>query len=382
MIGIDRGDEPEALARERERQLALAELGGAPKRRDDIKGYDLPAVREQLCERQHEKCAYCERGIEQCGYPIEHFRPKLGMKDVAWDQRQSDEPPLDGDDIPWGPSDSTRYYWLAWTWENLFYSCQACNSQTHKGNLFPLERGSSRLSKMDLAPGTERSLLINPAEVDPLEHIRFIADPIGEDNWRAVGLTPGGKWTVFVFGLNRPGLRTARRNRVRAIKCNDSLGRALDALKAGDGGTLQAHWKLAVAELLGSTQDFLSLAYCVLDDLVPEATRTKYGLELPKPGSIVKRGLSPLFRPRPELEGLTSPLQMRVRALCGRAPTRMEMDELLVSLCQERPSTLEQLCKVMNRTPEYLKQGYLERLCKGESPRLRWDSGAGQYIST
>jgi AAA domain, putative AbiEii toxin, Type IV TA system len=198
-----------------ERQLAHAELRGRLPGRDDIKGYAPPEVRKQLCELQHQKCAYCEKGIEEEGYPIEHFRPKLGAEDVRWDQHRTEEPPPELDEVVW-TKDPARYWWLAWTWENLFYSCPACNSRKYKGNRFPLRRGSPRLDPTNVPFVVEQPLLLDPAEVDPLDHIRFMPD-YGEDNWRAIGLTLEGRWTILVLGLNRTGLRTDRKNHVRSV---------------------------------------------------------------------------------------------------------------------------------------------------------------------
>ena len=78
MIRLDRGAEPSELPSVRARALARAVLA---RRRDAefvTDGYGLPAVRTQLYEAQHGKCAYCERAIGEAGQPIEHFRPKRG----------------------------------------------------------------------------------------------------------------------------------------------------------------------------------------------------------------------------------------------------------------------------------------------------------------
>jgi hypothetical protein len=377
MIAVDRGDEPEALALERDRRLARAALRDCPPSQDDIKGYDPPDARKALSMRQQEKCAYCEKGIEQEGYPIEHFRPKLGAEDVRWDQLQSEDAPLELEGVPW-IKDPARYWWLAWTWENLFFSCPACNSQKHKGNRFPLRRGSPRLDALGLPSAVERPLLIDPAELDPLDHIRFTPD-YEEDNWRAIGLTLQGRWTILVLGLNdRPSLRSHRKARVRSINANHDLHRALAALEAGDADALQAHWTRAEAELLAPTQEFLALTWCVLDHHVPEELRAAYGLDLPRPGSLAMRAPAPLRRHRPELAGLPHLLEMRLRALGDHAKTQ-EIDDLLVAICAERPSTLQELCAFLRREPQYLRERYLARLSREDCQRLRLDPATGLY---
>lgn len=384
MIRVDRGEEPEVLTLERERQIARSMLPGGPERRDDITGYAPDEVRKQLCARQHEKCAYCEKGVELEGYPVEHFRPKLGAEDVLWEQLQSDEPPEKLEDVPWA-RDPDRYRWLAWTWENLYYSCPTCNLQTYKANRFPLRRGSPRLSERDLPHEVdltqrEQPLLLDPAELDPLDHLRFTPD-YDEDNWRAVGITPEGRWTVLVFGLNRQSLRTKRKHHVRlVIEKNVDLRQALDALAREDTDALRRHWMRAVEELLAPTTDFLALTWCVLDYRVPEEQRARYGLDLPRPGSRSARVSRPLLRPRPELTGLPEPLQMRVRALGGH-PARAEMDELLVAICRARPCTADDLGIMLRRDGPYLRRTYLDALCAGSPPRLRRDPETGRYAA-
>lgn len=377
MIAIDRGDEPDALMEERERRLARAALGDVPAKRDDFAGYDPDEVREQLAIQQDYKCAYCEHGIEETGYPIEHFRPKLGAEDVRWDALSGEEPPQELEKTPWSV-DRARYWWLAWSWENLFYSCQACNSQTHKGNRFPLRRGSPRLPTMDPHSRAEQPLLLDPAEVDPLDHIRFIPDEI-EGNWRPIGLTLEGKWTIRVFGLaTRPGLRTRRKSHVESIRDDHDYKLAMAAMARDDGDTLRIHWRLAVTKLLDPSKQYLALTWSVLDNDVPEDVRARHGLELPRPGKSARRAPKPLLPERPHLAGLPDDLAMRVRALRRHAP-REEVETLLMDVCRHCPSTLGELCAMLRRTGAYLKTDFLERLCGTDPPRLAFDAGTNRY---
>lgn len=54
MIGVDRGDEPDALAEERARQLACAEphegFRRRPRASGDFRGYNVGGVRELLAK--------------------------------------------------------------------------------------------------------------------------------------------------------------------------------------------------------------------------------------------------------------------------------------------------------------------------------------------
>lgn len=69
--------------------------------------YWKPA-KEQLKQETHGKCAYCEAEIGVVAYgDVEHFRPK------------------------------SRYWWLAYCYDNYLYACQICNQQ-YKSDDFPI----------------------------------------------------------------------------------------------------------------------------------------------------------------------------------------------------------------------------------------------------
>jgi hypothetical protein len=75
--------------------------------------YGHPTVKEALRQAQHGKCCFCERK-EEIG-DVEHFRPKAGYQQKV------------GSKV-FKPG----YYWLAYDWDNLFYSCPKCNRATRK----------------------------------------------------------------------------------------------------------------------------------------------------------------------------------------------------------------------------------------------------------
>lgn len=155
MIRLYRGSEPPALRQQRAFRLAEALLwpprgGEAPQTEA---GYGAPEVREALADAQHGLCAYCGSPIEARWYDIEHFRPR------------------------------SRYWWLAWTWENLWVSCRTCQA---KGSEFELEPGSAPLapptvddSKSAFETWRERPLLLDPAVDQPYEHLRVRPDAQG-----------------------------------------------------------------------------------------------------------------------------------------------------------------------------------------------------------
>jgi uncharacterized protein (TIGR02646 family) len=145
--------------------------------------YAHPTVKDALRAAQHRKCAFCESRFDHIGYgDVEHFRPKAGYK-----QRDADQLRQPG------------YYWLAYAWENLFYSCQLCN-QRFKRNLFPLRDGRRRAHPRTRTIVREEPLLIDPSRLDPSEYIGF-----REEMAFAVNGCREGETTIQVLGLNRTG---------------------------------------------------------------------------------------------------------------------------------------------------------------------------------
>ena len=60
-------------------------------------------------------CAFCESKVRHIAHgDVEHFRPKAGYEQGHRFNRNG-------------------YFWEAYRWENLYYSCQTCN-QVYKGN--------------------------------------------------------------------------------------------------------------------------------------------------------------------------------------------------------------------------------------------------------
>ena len=161
--------------------------------------YRHPDVKAQLKSDQNGKCAYCERKFNGDYGAVEHYRPK-----GAWQQERGDALNKPG------------YYWLAYEWENLLYSCDECNTSCKK-NLFPLANPVSRdIPHRDIS--SEDPLLVNPATEDPGAYIAFhkeMAVP------RVVDGRPSAKGTrsIDVLGLNsRLVLKQARREAFFKVK--------------------------------------------------------------------------------------------------------------------------------------------------------------------
>lgn len=394
MIAIDRGDEPEELLRERTRRLSrivLAQLAGGP-RPAATDGYRLNSVTRPLGEAQQFKCAFCELPIDEGGYPLEHFRPKDAATMLAWDPK--DKPPSLGDTqafFTWfeqlpvhglhGRSSWDRaqdgYFWLAWTWENLFYACPACNTD-YKGTRFPCAPESSPLKVFEQPPLDEQPLLLDPSSEDPLDRIRFAPDLLGDD-WGPVALTDLGRWTIAMLGLHeRPGLRSHWKAHVKTVRSDVDYTAMLKAVQREEAESARRHWALARERLLAEYMDFQALRWCVFDMDVPGDIRGRYGLALPRPGRRAKRVSRPAWQVHlPELGAFSWELQLRVSAL-GDSDDKAKLEELIVDLCRERGLGVGELAALLRRQSPTVQE-YLRELSGGSAPRLVFEGDTATY---
>lgn len=114
--------------------------------------YGAQSVKAQLIAEQHGKCCFCEAFFSDNSYgDVERFRPKKAYKKL-------------GDRTLTYPG----YYWLAYDWHNLMFSCEKCNRK-YKRNDFPLNNEGTRALNHHAAHLVrhEDTLLINPLEEDP-----------------------------------------------------------------------------------------------------------------------------------------------------------------------------------------------------------------------
>jgi uncharacterized protein (TIGR02646 family) len=101
---------------------ALKLLVAAGVEREFESGYWKKA-KNQLKVESGGKCAYCEAPTALVAHgDVEHFRPK------------------------------SRYWWLAYCYDNYLFACQLCN-QSFKGNEFPLADETLRMTDPVLAAG-------------------------------------------------------------------------------------------------------------------------------------------------------------------------------------------------------------------------------------
>lgn len=159
--------------------------------------YSHPSVRTRLFADQHGKCAYCETKLVRQRGRVDHYRPKDGVKQNRTDRLQK-----------------PGYYWLAYAWENLLLTCETCNDQGNKGNLFPLLNPSRRAQNHRHDLTHEQPLLIDPTRVDPARFISFRQEVAYAKNGNQEGCT-----TINVLRLNDdPVLIDARRVHLRRFE--------------------------------------------------------------------------------------------------------------------------------------------------------------------
>lgn len=178
--------------------MALFNAGKISEISIDNKIYGHKNVKAALTSLQNGKCCFCESRIVDVGHgDIEHYRPKGGYKQISGEELHK-----------------PGYFWLAYDWNNLLLACKRCNGASNKGNLFPLKDPSKRAQHNGLSIADEEPLLINPSVMDPQEHISFHQEV-------AKGITPEGKVSVEVLGLNR--LQESRLKVLNNLKMTENL---------------------------------------------------------------------------------------------------------------------------------------------------------------
>ncbi len=195
----------------------------------DNKIYGHESVKNQLILEQHDKCCFCEGKFSENSFgDVEHYRPKKaykknGVKKLTY----------------------PGYYWLAYEWNNLMYSCEKCNRK-YKRNDFPLNNETTRkLNHSHHNPlSNEDSLLINPMEEDPSLFITFREEvPI------PVNKSLKGSTSIKAYGLQR--LNDSRLENLKAIKIALTLVN-IDENSTTEVGIAAAELKIAPADLIES----------------------------------------------------------------------------------------------------------------------------------
>jgi uncharacterized protein (TIGR02646 family) len=254
MIRIARCAEPAGLHAVRDERLEAAREAIGASTKFHFTEYDI--VKPALAVMQHNKCCYCEKREEQAKYrDVEHYRPK------------------------------SVYWWLAWTWENLLFSCVDCNRE-HKRDRFPLSSADRALVAEQAPPGGERPMVLDPTDPrsDPMTHIEFRREKVqGRERWTPYGTTERGWQTIDVCGLARPGLLTLYKAHVDE-HVRPRLERFEATLREQDSQAVFRTWDSVRRGLLARERPFRALSHDALNVLVPAAVRDRCRLELVRPG--------------------------------------------------------------------------------------------------
>jgi len=196
------------------------------------------------------KCAYCENSIEESGWNVEHFRPKGRVAERV---------------------DHTGYYWLAYTWENLFPSCTPCNQKRKdpptwderiwgitggKVDHFPIRDENKRVMTPEDNFENEEPLLINPCVNNPENY--FVYDILG--NILAVNNNDKAFETIKYFNLKRKRLK---RKRAVVIKFAIDLVEKIGKYKNNKLNTYKEGEKILEDMLCANNCYFAASARCV-----------------------------------------------------------------------------------------------------------------------
>nr|WP_128798646.1 hypothetical protein [Corallococcus coralloides] len=217
-------------------------------------------MKHDLWIQQAMRCCYCESQIQPDYNDVEHFRPKARADRLN------------------GKVDA-GYWWLAWTWQNLLFSCAICN-RSAKNDLFPLEHGSVPLLAEAQPPGGERSTLIDPCDEDPVESIHFVFNGL---HWQPVGRNGNvrGQRTIEILKLDRPDLLTIYDAHVDH-QVKPRVDAVRDAIRRADVPLIKTAWH-RVRGLLSPRMQFVALTFDAIEHLLPADQRLPWDLEMPRP---------------------------------------------------------------------------------------------------
>ena len=195
--------------------------------------YSDDDVKDALMEVLYGKCCYCEAKHGRGNLHVEHFRPREAVC----------QPPDGRNEYP-------GYYWLAYSWENLLLACPTCNRR--KSSSFPLENPEQRARNHHDDLTKERGVLVNPAEENPRDHVRFLADAPRP-------LTERGRQIISDLDLRRPDLTEARIRHIRLLRIN------IEILKARPAPNLQGFQQEAERTLQAALQRDAPFSSMVMD---------------------------------------------------------------------------------------------------------------------
>lgn len=201
--------------------------------------YGHASVKKVLVAAHHGKCCYCESQLKHVDHgDVEHYRPKAAVQ-------QGRAAPLA----------RPGYYWLAYEWENLLFSCAICNG-THKKNLFPIRDPRKRARSERARLVREEPLLVHPAKEDPEQLIGF-----REEYAYAIDGDPRAEATINeVLRLNdRPDLVERRRELLTFVRAMQFI-----ATNATGAPEEQARARAWLARSTGDGAEYASMTRAAL----------------------------------------------------------------------------------------------------------------------
>jgi len=199
--------------------------------------YKQEDIKRVLKKIYHQKCAFCEQEIiecknndlEDCSSTIEHYRPK------------------------------SKYYWLAYSWDNLLLCCYGCNK--NKGNSFKIEKSLGTFNKIAFLKRVhhsskiynriEKPSMIHPEFENIIDKLEFDKNGgISSDNIRV-------KYTIETCEIDRDALKEKRKTVI-----DDFIENIIDKKlkKESINKTLQEF----LNDLKKQEKEFIALRYWIL----------------------------------------------------------------------------------------------------------------------
>ena len=236
MLPLDReGLKPTKRLVDDQAALAAAKDANGPKvvKERGNAGYGSKDMRGRLAKSQHGKCAYCEERLRERAGEVDHIRPK----------------------------DAAKYWWLAFSLENLVGACRSCNNA--KSSKFELMPGTTKLVARQKPWTTpEPAMLLDPTVEDPRGDIEYRLE---FGLWVIAGKTDRGKWTVTELELDRDSFRDDTNRYIR----DAVLPRAIayrNAIAAGDKAAISAAVR-ALKEIPRWDEPWTQLLQTVIDEV-------------------------------------------------------------------------------------------------------------------
>ena len=200
--------------------------------------YKQENTKELLNKLYNQKCAFCEQKImkcinnnlEDCSSTVEHYRPK------------------------------SKYYWLAYSWDNLLWCCHRCNQ--NKDNNFDTKRSLGTFEKITFLKKIHNSskiynqieepLMIHPEFENVVSKLEFNNGVITSDDLRV-------KYTIKTCGLDRDDL-----NEKRQTIIDDFIASIID--KKLKKESIKETIEELMNDLEKKEKEFIALRYWILEN--------------------------------------------------------------------------------------------------------------------